>query len=170
MTDLLDRWIAENARSPMAAAIRHVAEWLQHTATPDDWHRTVTALNWTYGTEPFQWIVRQPQCDKATALTAFYWARPGQYLDESDDLAEVDPWKVEYLVLIEAVRTRFMASFYTRAELAFDGASALADEAYLPPDPPRDRLDAMIPPEMRVNLPGRVLSEEFDSRPLMWPR
>jgi hypothetical protein len=49
--------------------------WL-HENGPDEWHRWTLSWNWDHGTELIEWIVSQPNCDKGTALSAYYLAQP----------------------------------------------------------------------------------------------
>ncbi|MBV9512273.1 MAG: DUF4274 domain-containing protein [Caulobacteraceae bacterium] len=52
--------------------------WLQENG-PDEWHRWAIDWNWDHGTELFEWIVDQPNCDRGTALSIYYSANPDFY-------------------------------------------------------------------------------------------
>jgi hypothetical protein len=54
-------------------------DWLSK-ASPDDWHRAALDFEWHHPLEPLLWIVSQPDCDKATALTIFWKANPQNFL------------------------------------------------------------------------------------------
>ena len=49
--------------------------WLKENG-PDEWHRWAINWNWDHGTEIFEWIVAQPNCDKGTVLSIYYAAQP----------------------------------------------------------------------------------------------
>ena len=68
--------------------------WLQENG-PDEWHRWAIGLNWDYGTELFEWIVAQPNCDRGTALSVYYGAQPDFYaqyasVEEAGDAGNPD--------------------------------------------------------------------------------
>ncbi len=126
--------------------------------TPDDWHRAVPNWNWDDGIAPLLWIIRQRDCDKATALRAFYLSRPGEFLDCGGDRRLVPAGLVEVFDLIAEIRRRFLDGWYTRSSLCFDADEAFREEAGIPPSAPAAAIERDIPAAMRVSLPGRVLS------------
>lgn len=165
--DVLVPWVAEYAGEIDEEAIRGTADWLRNKATTDDWYRAVSDLNWGFGVEPFVWIIRQARCDKATALRAFYMARPGEMLDYENDFSRVPGFQQNTFHLVSEIRTRFMSGFYTRSTIAFDADHFLKKESYAPENPPAEALDAVIPPLMRQSLPGRTLAwNRFDVEPV----
>jgi hypothetical protein len=76
MEDFVDRFRKENPESEREYDL--FLAWLQENG-PDEWHRWAVGLNWGYGTELFEWIVAQPNCDRGTALSVYYGAQPGWY-------------------------------------------------------------------------------------------
>ncbi len=88
-------------------------------ASPDDWHRAADDLNWDRRLDLLYWIVRQPECDKATSLLIFWKGEPTGYDFETeeqemgDDSYAVEPM-LKYIV------QRFNTTGYTRSEIAFD--------------------------------------------------
>ncbi len=141
--------------------------WLSTEAGPDDWHRFALGANWDmHEPEIFEWIVKQPDCDKATALTLFWKAQP-EYLAEFPDA------DVEHRSLIAMIRYRWAEGVFERAELAFD---ADRDAWPLSLDTLRadvgSRIDQALPPAMRQALPGRRLdlSQDIEGIPSrFWP-
>lgn len=154
-TEMLWEWAARKTFKSDYLSYFGYAKWLSEEATPDDWHQAVLAWNWGDGLEPLHWIIRQPNCDKATALTAFYMARPGQTLDDHGDRTQVSGRQLESFDLIDEIRRRFLDRFYTRSEFYFDGESAVKNEAYLPGHFDEEQFDRAIPKVMRMTLPGR---------------
>jgi hypothetical protein len=148
--------------------------WLQNDSTPEEWHAYVYGHNWDDGLAPLLWIVRQPRCEKATALLAFYMCRPGGYLDYAFNPCNVPNHSREALDLILEIRERFLAGAYTTATIAFDAAQALLEEAYLPEVTEKTALDQLIPPLMRQNVPGRIVDLFAEParppRPELFPR
>jgi hypothetical protein len=80
----------ESAMTPREAFVRDLVEkepelakdeidvflaWLKASG-PDEWHRWATSWNWDHGTELFEWIVNQPNCDRGAALSLYYGCRP----------------------------------------------------------------------------------------------
>jgi len=58
--------------------------WLEE-ADPDDWHRVALDFNWSNTPYVLDWIVRQPDCDAATALTIFWKGEPGCWIEKEED-------------------------------------------------------------------------------------
>ena len=95
------------------------ANWLIATPDPDVWHIVATHWNWDYGLAPLLWIIRQKNCDMATALEIFFLAEPSSYFRYGDDRSSVPAdWNLEmydFLAnspracagLLPAIRNRF---------------------------------------------------------------
>jgi hypothetical protein len=77
--------------------------WLKENG-PDEWHRWAINWNWDYGTELFEWIVAQPNCDRGTALSLYYTAQP-DYFSRYPSLeeAEADPIVEESIGLLKQI-------------------------------------------------------------------
>jgi hypothetical protein len=78
--DLSPDWAGAASFSANYPTFQAIAHWLQHEADPDGWHHFVFHHNWDHGLDPLLWVIRQPACDKATALLAFYMSRPGEFV------------------------------------------------------------------------------------------
>jgi Domain of unknown function (DUF4274) len=165
-SEMLSDWAAGFSLTRDHAVFPALASWLMQESTPDDWHRFVPSWNWDYGIEPLLWIIQQKDCDRATALTAFYWTRPGQFLVER---AKVQQYALDSFDLINEVRQRFLDGFYTRSSLAFDGARAFREEAYVDSTDDVEAVDRAIPEAMRAVIPGRVLPKAPDIDPWSFP-
>jgi hypothetical protein len=66
--------------------------WLQENG-PDEWHRWAISWNWDHGTELFEWIIAQPNCDRGTVLSIYY-ASGVEYEAKYESLEEA---KADYL-------------------------------------------------------------------------
>ncbi|MBG0809672.1 DUF4274 domain-containing protein [Methylosinus sp. H3A] len=164
--DLLRRWVEERAASLEPGDgeyAQFIADWLP-LASSDDWHRMILGHNRDLGDAPLFWIMRQARCEKATALGIFYLSRPGLLLAYGKDRATVpEPMKRAY-DLIGEIRMRYVNGFYRASTLRFDAVEALAREARLPARFHQAALDLVIPPEMRVSIPGRKLGLQHGVR------
>lgn len=110
MTDL-----DEDEQAHLAANIA----WLA-SADPDDWHRAVLDFNWSEPLYLLDWIVRQNDCDVATALTVFWKGEPEAWMAEAgadDD----EPNGFSYLnrQLCAYIAARVAAGGYDRSQIAF---------------------------------------------------
>ncbi|BBU60642.1 hypothetical protein MSC49_05770 [Methylosinus sp. C49] len=164
--DLLRRWVEERAASPEPGDgeyAQFIADWLP-LASSDDWHRMILGHNRALGDAPLFWIMRQKRCEKATALGIFYLARPGLLLAYGQDRAKVPEPMRRAFDLIGEIRMRYVNGFYRAATLRFDTVEALAREARLPARFDQKALDLLIPPEMRVSIPGRKLGLQYGVR------
>jgi hypothetical protein len=80
-------------------------------------------------------------------------------LEEATDPGKASAWMLDTLYLLDEIRRRFLDGFYTQSTIAFDAEHALRYEAYLPENPNQPLVDRIIPPAMRVSLPGRDPSQ-----------
>jgi hypothetical protein len=67
----------------MSAFTDIVIDWMSRKG-PAEWHGVATAWNWDGGEEPLLWIVDQPACDRATALTIFWYGEGYNHLDHAE--------------------------------------------------------------------------------------
>lgn len=121
------------------------AKWLRTSSTPDQRHVAADLWNWDYSHAPLLWMIRQTDCDKATALSIFFKGEPFFYLQFAADRSAVPGHAVEVFDLLTEIRLRFAKGFYTRSEIAFDGeremsgvhrsgASPMSIQAFYPPE------------------------------------
>ena len=141
--------------------------WLATEAGPDDWHRFALDVNWDFHPpELFEWIVQQPNCDKATALTLFWKAQPDYVIEFPEDT-------YAHRDLVELIRERWLAEEYERNELAFDPET----DAWLPDFEALQAkvgvdIEQELPLSMRLSLPGRRLEMNDDIEGIpsrFWP-
>lgn len=155
--ELLADWAGSATFRDSYPVRRAEAHWLRHDSTPEDRHRYVMRHNWDEGLEPLLWIIRQTDCEAATALLTFYMSRPGEFLDYAFDVHQVPGYAKAAHDLILEIRDRFVSGAYSRATIAFDAGLALKEEAYLPPAPDQAAFDKLIPPALRRDIPGRAI-------------
>lgn len=99
--------------------IRQQIAWLE-TASPDDWHRAVLDFNWDWDIDPLFWIARQPQCDKATALTMFWKGQPVWYLLMALENGGSDTNREPLWDMLKFIAQRINAKGYVRSKIAYD--------------------------------------------------
>jgi Domain of unknown function (DUF4274) len=93
--------------------------WLA-AADPDDWHRVSIDFNWSEPLHVLDWIVRQPNCDVATALDIFWKGEPECWLVEegsSDEAPNGYSWL--NAKICEYIAKRVGEGGYTRSEIAY---------------------------------------------------
>ncbi|MEZ5985431.1 MAG: DUF4274 domain-containing protein [Hyphomonas sp.] len=93
--------------------------WLKNNG-PDDWHRAALDFNWNAPLYLLDWIVRQPDCDIATALTIFWKGEPEFFLEEEGS-KERKPNGFSYLnrKICAGIAQRVATGAYTRSQIAF---------------------------------------------------
>lgn len=140
---MLDHWAteAEDGRR-RAASLRR--------AGPDRRHAIAAAWNWDDGLEPLFWIIRRPDCDKATALTILCMSEADYYLRYAGRPDEIPSSNLEGFWLSSEILDRWMRGFYTRSEIAFAAQDGELPEML-------DRAGRVQPPpaSMTTPLPGR---------------
>ena len=88
-------------------------------ATPDQWHQVAWNWNWDAGTAPLRWIIRQPNCDRGTALLVYWYGGP-RFLAQYETRDEVPEFALEHYDLTMEIERAYLAGAYTRQEIAFD--------------------------------------------------
>jgi hypothetical protein len=82
-------------------------------ASPEEWYRVAWNWSWDNGLDELRWIIRQPTCDRGTALLV-YWGTGPRYFAEYATRDEV-PWhELEGYDLAMEVERRYLAGAYTR--------------------------------------------------------
>jgi Domain of unknown function (DUF4274) len=118
---------------------------------PDVWSEVSRHLNWDNSERVLDWIVSQPQCDKANAAFIFWGANPLWHLPRVGT-----PEHRDYggFTLIEKILKNWKAGFYRRAELAWAEDNRAKYERVLAGIwGKRDPL--VIPPELLAPWKGR---------------
>jgi uncharacterized protein DUF4274 len=128
-------------------------------ATPEDWHQVAWSWNWDAGEEPLLWIIRQPNCDRGTALLIYWYAGP-RYLAQYASRDEVPSYEVEGYDLVMEIEAAYLAGRYANVQIAFDphddrGYDWTAEYA----DKPYRR---QIPEHMYMASPGRKVAPQDD--------
>lgn len=105
----------DEERSQLVATIA----WLD-SAGPDDRHRAALDFNWSQPLYLIDWIVRQADCDVATALTVFWTGEPTAWMIEQGSSTE-KPNGHSYLnrQICMYIANRVEAGGYTRSRIAF---------------------------------------------------
>ena len=152
---LLSSWATWTAASGEGSkAIEWFCSRLK-AATPDEWHCVAQEWNWDQDIAPLYWIIRQPQCDKATALTVFFRASPE---DAAEDFASPKGLRnmpgEAYGIAVE-IQDRWTRGFYTRSEIAFDKSESEYLLDYSQHEKP------FVQPSMCRGLPGREIKPPY---------
>jgi len=137
------------------------ARWLMATPDPDVWHIAATRWNWDYDRAVPLWIIRQKDCDIATALEVFFLAEPSYYFRWVNDRSSVPTgWELEAFDFLAEIRERLARGFYKRSEIAFDGERHMS---YINPGlktaEDKALAQSFFPREAGRKIPGRDLTE-----------
>jgi hypothetical protein len=141
------------------------ARWLMATSDPDIWHIVATNWNWDYGHAPLLWIVRQKNCDIATALEIFFLAEPSYYFRWVDDRASVPTDNLDMFDFLTELRQRLVQGFYQRSEIAFDGEERMVPiNRGLKTAEDRVLARSFFPLAAGQRIPGRDLKDGNDHK------
>lgn len=93
--------------------------WLG-SAGPEDWHRVALDFNWDAPLHVLDWIVRQADCDIATALTIFWLGEPACWLVE-EGASDEEPNGFSWLnaKICAYIANRVREGGYARSGIAF---------------------------------------------------
>lgn len=83
------------------------ARWLIGSSDPNAWHIVGTHWNWDNGHAPLLWIIRQNNCDMATALEIFFLAQPSSYIQYGMDRSLVPSPDLEMFDFLMEIREDF---------------------------------------------------------------
>jgi hypothetical protein len=93
------------------------------------WHQLVLHWNWDDGVAPIAWWCSHAECDRGTALTAYWLAEPEFYARFSDrEAARAAGCDTAVFDLVRDIERRMQAGFYASASIGFapdasDGAT-----------------------------------------------
>lgn len=117
-------WEAQMAAMPPVPPAREVSDeeliaWLG-TKGPREWHVCALDWNWDRGLGPLPWIVRQPDCDRGTAIAIFALGEPGIFekYDSVEELRAKEGYYPEQAEMLIEMCQRWAAGQY--AEYRFD--------------------------------------------------
>src|SRR5690349_9296432 len=85
-------------------------------ATPEELHAFALHYNWDDGVELLTLIIRNPMCDRGTALM-LYWLTDGIFAQRAE---EISRYQGHVYALAMEIERRFLAGFYTGAAIRFD--------------------------------------------------
>ena len=131
-------------REPAEAYVKHLTE-----GDPDVWHGAVTGWNTDGGYTPIRWVMRQPECDRATARWLFFCLDVPGFIEQyaRPDLPIIHREAVD---IAKELWDRLQAGFYRRSELEF------TPKPYMSPFT-IDKVLAMSPEQLEA-IPGRKVT------------
>ena len=132
------------------------AKWLKR-ASPDERHMAACCWNWDYGLAPLIWIIRQPDCDIATALAVYFGCEPSYYLKFYGDRSQVPSINLEGFDFLTELKDRIETGYYKRSKIAFESRKAL--DIILRYEPTKEQIEATIPSNIKDYYDGRVCNE-----------
>jgi Domain of unknown function (DUF4274) len=133
------------------------AKWLKQ-ASPEERHMAACCWNWNFGLAPILWIIRQPDCDIATALKVYFACDPAYFLKFNGERNQVVSVNMESFDLLIELKSRLELGYYKRSNIAFEGRNAL--DRILRSNPTRMQIEATIPSNIKDYYHGRVISDE----------
>lgn len=122
-------------------------------------HMFAATWNWDNATkEPLFCVIRDPRCDKGTALRLYWAGDPVDLYETYADGDEVKDYEQERYDLLKEIETRFVSGFYTRQEICFDPRTD-----WIPGLTSSDKLKHPLPLIMLEPTPGAkpVGEDEF---------
>lgn len=93
---------------------------------PEELHAFVRAWNWDKGVWAIAEIIRNPTCEAATALMAYWTAGPEWYLScaDRDSVTELGGEYLEVFDLIMEIEARYVAGDFATGSIAYDPKAA----------------------------------------------
>ncbi len=135
-------------------------EEVKNLPSPLELHVVASNWNWDDGCKVLEWIIRNPICDKGTALL-LYWRACPKWFYQYTSRDEIPEWSRSIYDFIKEVEERYLSGFYKQAEIAFDprddeGTNWI--EEY-----PNVKVKQEIPDQMKAAIPGITIDRSFAS-------
>ncbi|MCE9647411.1 MAG: DUF4274 domain-containing protein [Chloroflexi bacterium] len=91
-------------------------------------HEYMSKYNWDFGTEIPYWAIRNPLCDRGTALM-IYWMAGAGYFCRYKSRDDIPSYKTERYDLILEIEGNYLSNFYTKNDIKFDPVSDLEKDS-----------------------------------------
>ncbi len=127
--------------------------WLEQ-ATPEERHLFVSGWESDAAAAVLDWVIRRPDCEKATALMA-YWLNSPVYFAEYGPTDDDDVDLQTSFRLLREIEDRYLTGFYQRQSIAFDPSKAFVSKMDLAERYRQITPVEPIPAEMLVPVEGR---------------
>lgn len=131
-------------REPAQAYVKHLVE-----GDPDVWHDAVTGWNTDGGYTPIRWVMRQPDCDRATARWLFFYLDVSGFAEQFAQ-SDLQPWQREPVDIAKELWDRITAGFYSRSEIEFTPIQYMSHFV-------KEKVLAMSPEQLKP-IPGRKVA------------
>ncbi len=130
---------------------------LEQFATSDELHHFAWNYNWDNDLDDLWWIIRNPLCDKGTALL-LYWTACPRWLYQYGRREEVPPYEREHYDFVKELEHRYLTNLYTHETTHVDPSN---DRGTNWTTEYRDvAIKQQIPEAMFTPTSGRVLEPE----------
>lgn len=88
-------------------------------STADEIDTLALGYNWDHGVKFLRWAIKQPQCDKGTALY-IYWHGGPEWYSQFTSKKEVDSWAQDGYALLAAIEKRMKKDDFTTYNYKFN--------------------------------------------------
>ncbi|MGB3179009.1 MAG: DUF4274 domain-containing protein [Albidovulum sp.] len=140
--------------------------FLESERNPDLWHQIVDGMNYDspWALDYVLWIVRQPDCDAATAALAFVYLGCAPYVYASHDAGSYADERVS--LVASEICNRSNGASYTRARIGWHAPDHIPTPATVLKDIREncDRLGLTVG-QTFLPIPSSVLGAGFDKPP-----
>ena len=135
-------------------------EEIKTLQSPLELHAVASNWNWDDGCKILEWIIRNPACDKGTALLLYWHACP-KWLYQYTDRDEVPEWSRTDYDFVKELEGRYLSGFYKQTEIAFnpsndEGTNWLEEYAEV-------KVTQRIPDQMKKAISGITIDRSFAS-------
>lgn len=135
-------------------------DFLAQLTSPEELHQLALNYNWDDGVETPAWIIKQPFCDRGTALLLFWRAAPRPYYyayANRDDVPHsmIYEYDLSLYDLVQELEEKYLSDFFTHQNIAFNPANDYGTNwinEYLDVERKKE-----IPSIMFESTPGKVL-------------
>jgi len=139
--------------------VNSVWEEFLSAASPKEIHQSVIDSNWDGNNYLLNWIKNNPNCDKATALLAYWMSGPRwqkQFKDREDVIAKDFAYQLESFDFVEEMEQKYLAGFWKNNQIECDPSNDCEGHDWT-----REYLDIKtvreIPAMMFVKLEGEAV-------------
>ncbi len=111
--------LTKDQKARVISALQDNHNLLEQLQTSEELHVFAWNWNWDWGVEPLAKLIRDPRCDRGTALL-LYWTACPKWLYQFANKDEVPSWAHPTYELVKEIEEKYLAGFYHQARIAFN--------------------------------------------------
>lgn len=132
-------------------------DWLSRHS-PEERHFVANCINWDYAPNVLNWLISQPDCEKATAKLIFYLGSPDYFL-QYENADAVDKFSLDNFTLLKTIVDRWNSGLYKRENVADDSICSFYPQYLMEQNRyKREKLPWVLSDQFGETISGKTVS------------